>query len=893
MKTNTPAGNFAISLLSAVGVMLCPVQVRALEPATMADVDVGRFEKEILVSASHDAIQCDVLSNGDVIFAEFWGQVKRYDAATGDVILLGRVPTYSKGEVGMLGMAVAPDFLQTGFFYCLICPVGKPETMRVSRFTITNDKLALDSEQILLEWLYDTEHVYHMGGGFFMDGKGDLWIGNGDNSHWNPGLPLDLRPDRLYWDALRSAGNSRSHRGKILRIHPKPEGGYSIPEDNLFPDGVDGLAEIYAMGVRNPFRFTVDDRSGYLYWGDVGPNVMEHVGVKPHGYDEINVSRKAGNYGWPLFIGPNEPYPIYDFEKMTPIETYSPDAPVNKSPRNKGIKNLPPAIPALIYYPNGPSKKFPTLGIGGRSIMAGPLYHFDSANPSPTKLPKAFDGRLFIYEWMRNWIQTVDLGSGSEELKIEPFLPHVDFRRPIDMKLGPDGALYMIEYGELWWENPDSQLVRIVYRRGNRPPKAVLAASTNAGKHPLNVVFDSAKSNDPDNGKTLEVAWRPQGDPKVLSTGATLHQTFDEPGSYTIELTVTDSSGSAATAVSTVQVGNTPPAVTLQSPRHGSFFDWNKPVPYQVSVTDPDGEVIDPNRVVVHSEFKRRRYAANDGTETADPGLALMRSTTCFACHMTDALVAGPPYLKVAEKYRGIDTAREMLASKVIKGGAGVWGELPMPPHPQHSLAETRQMIDWILALSRESSRVPQTGLAGSFTTPAAPEETERAKSGVFVLTASYTDGGAEGAPPLRREAVAVLHHPQKKAALYDMNHGMQVVDQDAGEHGLVGHFENNEWIVFRDLNLAGIKSATIRAGVLAGGAGWIELRKGTPSGSLIAKVEVKPTAGEFHSIPATLSDVSGLTDVCVVARFDGEAASSILGFNWVEFDILKDSNSN
>ena len=216
-----------------------------------------------------------------------------------------------------------------------------------------------------------------------------------------------------------------------------------------------------------------------------------------------------------------------------------------------------------------------------------------------------------------------------------------------------------------------------------------------------------------------------------------------------------------------------------------------------------------------------------------------------------------------------------------------------MPPHPQHSLAETRQMIDWILALSRESSRVPQTGLAGSFTTPAAPEETERAKSGVFVLTASYTDGGAEGAPPLRREAVAVLHHPQKKAALYDMNHGMQVVDQDAGEHGLVGHFENNEWIVFRDLNLAGIKSATIRAGVLAGGAGWIELRKGTPSGSLIAKVEVKPTAGEFHSIPATLSDVSGLTDVCVVARFDGEAASSILGFNWVEFDILKDSNSN
>ncbi len=84
---------------------------------------------------------------------------------------------------------------------------------------------------------------------------------------------------------------------------------------------------------------------------------------------------------------------------------------------------------------------------------------------------------------MSNWIQTVKLGTPGPE--IEPFVPTRNLRRPIDMKIGSDGALYIIEYGDQWWENNDNRSVRVVYRRGNRAPVAKIAANETAGKRPL------------------------------------------------------------------------------------------------------------------------------------------------------------------------------------------------------------------------------------------------------------------------------------------------------------------------------------------------------------------------------------------------------------------------
>jgi len=146
------------------------------------------------------------------------------------------------------------------------------------------------------------------------------------------------------------------------------------------------------------------------------------------------------------------------------------------------------------------------------------------------------------------------------------------------------------------------------------------------------------------------------------------------------------------------------------------------------------------------------------------------------------------------------------------------------------------------------------------------------------VLTAGYTDAGAAGVPPLRGEATIVLHSRRKKAALYDVNHGMQYVEQVEGEKGIIGHFENGDAIIFRELNLSGIKNVIVRAGGLSK-SGRFELRKGSPKGSLLASIKVKETGnGEFEELPAQLR-AGGLTDVCVVAKTKG-----VLGLNWVEF---------
>jgi len=111
----------------------------------------------------------------------------------------------------------------------------------------------------------------------------------------------------------------------------------------------------------------------------------------------------------------------------------------------------------------------------------------------------------------------------------------------------------------------------------------------------------------------------------------------------------------------------------------------------------------------------------------------------------------------------------------------------------------------------------------------------------------------------------------------------MAFVEQVEGETGIVGHFKDGTHIVWRELNLAGIKHLKVRAGCFDNKGGQLELRSGSPTGTLLASVEVKPTGeGEFLELSAPLSNATGLTDVCVVARCEDPA--TVLGLNWIEF---------
>ena len=809
------------------------------------------------------------------------------------------IPVTAVAEVGLLGLVCDLSFETTGWIYLVYCPVDRADVMRLSRFTIRDDKLDPDSEKRLLQYTIDGPVSTHIGGGLAMDHHGNLHMGTGDNCFPIPELPVDHRDGGRVADAMRSSANSQDFRGKVLRIHPEPDGTYTIPDGNLFSEAKDGLREIYAMGCRNPFRVTVDEETGVVYWGDVGPNIQVDLELGPNGYDEFNRAPAAGNFGWPLFVGPNEAYRYFDFETRTAGKRFDVNHPVNDSPNNNGLRELPQPVPAFIWYPSGEFDRFPTMGVGARSAMVGPICRSANLHDAPLRLHDRFHDRLFIFEWARNWIQSVTIRADGTIADIEPFMPATLFRKPIDMEFGSDGALYIIEYGDKWDDNTDSELVRIVYRRGNRVPRSIVSTEPSAGRHPLTVQLDGRRSTDRDDDP-LHYSWALDGRPLDVSA-VTGEVTIEKPGRHEVSLTVTDSSGAASTAISEVRVGNAPPKVTVVSPIHGSFVDWGDTVRYELEVADPeDGSTRDGDisgrRVLLNQEHRlRRRTAGRDGQSAADdlvhPGLGLMRKTTCFACHTAAAKSAGPPYRNVALKYKSDSAARERLAQKIITGGAGVWGAKPMPPHPQHTVDQTRRMVDWVLSLTHDDSGAPIAGLRGFFRMP---RNSRGPDSGVMVLTAEYTDDGVNEIPgvlPLRAESDCVLHLRRKRAALSDQRHGAELVDVFERGVGLVMQFAPGDWIAFEDVRLSDIDRVTWNAAAVAESHGALSLRIDAPDGPELARIEVtgeSDVLGDVYVQTTTpIQDPGGLHDVYVVAdgpRHQRVAAGKPLRLAWLEF---------
>ncbi len=469
------------------------------------DQRVGRFEKTVLYAdAWHDdqaidslayPTEFEVAADGGIFFTELGGALKRLPPEGGaaatvltlDVWSAVRVPP-ERTEEGLLGIALDPAFADNGFLYVYYGhPVTEGEPgqrrgkARVSRFRFGGEQIDPASEKVLLEWSIDRDDCCHAGGGVEFDAAGNLYIGTGDNTRPAAGAGyacLDDRPESVQADSQRTAANSNDLRGKILRIHPEPDGTYTIPSGNLFTEGLaDTRPEIYVMGTRNAFRLGIDRRKGILYWGDPGPDAGSgDVGdaVKgtirgllrgsrgPKGYDEINQARTAGNYGWPYFVGNNLPYARYDSARERAGELFDPENVRNDSRNNTGLVDLPDARPPLIAYPYDFSEAYPEVGAGGRVAAAGPVYYFDERIASACKLPREYDHALFIYDWMRSFIIAVHLDADERVERLERIAPGIDLRRPIDLEIGPDGCLYVAEWGTSWGNaNYDSQLVRI------------------------------------------------------------------------------------------------------------------------------------------------------------------------------------------------------------------------------------------------------------------------------------------------------------------------------------------------------------------------------------------------------------------------------------------------
>ena len=551
------------------------------------------FQKVVLDAAINQPTELAVAPDRRVFFLDRTGNVRVWLPASQTTVTAATLSVDITGNHGLLGLALDPAFASNGFVYLFYSP-QTPSVNRLSRFSTAGNLLDLGSERVMLE-IPTQRQCCHEGGSLAFGPDGNLYLSTGDNTNafGSSGYsPIDERSGRQGWDAQRSTANSQDLRGKILRIHPESDGGYTIPADNLFSTTLSGEPEIYAMGMRNPFRISVDPTTGWVYFGDVGPDAVsdsEERGAR--GYDEFNQVKSAGNYGWPYCIATNRPYKDFDYATGISGPAFSCADPVNDSPNNTGIKNLPAARPAWIWYPDGLSDEFPQLGnAGGRAAMVGPVYHFDAGLASTIKLPADYDNRVFIFDWVRDWIQTVSVSSTGAVLGIERFLPSFSFSSPIELEVGPDGALYLLEWGQGQGHEsgPDAKLSRIEFKGpGGGSPVAKAGVTPDAGPTPLTVSFSSAGSSDPEGG-TLSYAWDFTADGSTDSRVRSPGFTYTSAGDHTAKLTVTDPEGKTGVATLLITAGNTRPKVTLAKPFNGGFFSWGEQVSFSASVTDAE-----------------------------------------------------------------------------------------------------------------------------------------------------------------------------------------------------------------------------------------------------------------------------------------------------------------
>jgi type 1 glutamine amidotransferase len=590
----------------------------------------GSFQKVTLDSNTNNPMALDIAADGRVFYIERDGRVQIIKPDTGTTVTAATLSVFTGNEDGLLGIRLDPNFATNHWIYLYYSPSTGAARNQISRFTVSGDSISLAGEVAVLQVPTQRNTCCHEAGSMVFDSAGNLYLATGDNT--NPFesdgfAPLDERAGRQDFDSQRTAANTNDLRGKILRITPQANGAYTIPSGNLFaPDTAQTKPEIFAMGFRNPFRIGMDKATNTLYVADYGPDAQAaNPNRGPEGTVEWNILT-AGNYGWPYCDGNNYAFNDFTFPSGPSGAPFNCASPVNNSPNNTGLTNLPASRPATVDYDYGGNPLYPEIG-GGGAPMAGPVYRYNAALVSDRKWPAYWDGKALFGEWNQSKLYSFQVTpDGRSLVDINQMLVGMNVIRPMALEFGPDGAMYLIEWGSgFGGNNDDSGVYRIDYAAGDAAPIAVASGSPTSGPTPLTVNFSSAGSRDPA-GQPITYSWT-FGDGGT-STAANPSHTYTTAGSFNAQLTVRDPGGKTGIANVPISAGNTAPTVNITFPPDGGVFGWGDQVRYTVAVSDPEDGTIDCSRVTLQYYLGHDSHAHPIQNFTGCSGLVQIPSSS-------------------------------------------------------------------------------------------------------------------------------------------------------------------------------------------------------------------------------------------------------------------------
>jgi glucose/arabinose dehydrogenase len=364
----------ALALLASVGTLL----VLPIGPAQGAATLPSGFTDSQVVSGLTNPTDMEFAPDGRLFVTEDAGRLRIANPdGTLSTFLNISTKVDASGERGLLALTFDPGFSTNGYIYLHYTKKATsttPPHNRIVRVTASGDRVVSGSEKLIFR--LDNQNAAEqspqfMGGALDFGTDGKLYVATGDN------------------ETPRKAQRLTNLFGKMLRINK----GGTIPTNNPFYSTASGNNRaIWALGLRNPFKFAVQPGTGTIFINDVGEKTWE----------EINRGAAGANYGWPV---------------------------------HEGVANDPPFVDPIFAYGHG------STNTTGCAITGGTFYP-----PTSTLFPQEYEGDYFFADFCSGWIRRLEPTTGGG-FAASGFATGLE--RPIDLEVSQAGELYYLARGNM------------------------------------------------------------------------------------------------------------------------------------------------------------------------------------------------------------------------------------------------------------------------------------------------------------------------------------------------------------------------------------------------------------------------------------------------------------